>query len=89
MSVDQSATANRGLASNSIGAISQLVTDAIAMAKPRNGHEHSAGFEPLLGRRVVPCEEKLVPRQAAPDRSYMLPAVDKCEVGRWSRCARP
>ena len=28
-----------------------------AMAKPRNGHEHSAGFEPLFGRRVVTCEE--------------------------------
>jgi phage/plasmid-associated DNA primase len=28
-----------------------------AMAKPRNGHEHSAGFEPLFGARVVTCEE--------------------------------
>lgn len=28
-----------------------------AMAKPRSGHEHSAGFEPLFGKRVVTCEE--------------------------------
>lgn len=40
-----------------------------AMAKPRNGHEHSAGFEPLFGKRLVTCEE--VPQNLQVDSALL------------------